>query len=311
MWFKNIQAFRLVAPFQLRPDQLEDYLLNDVARPFGQLEMSTYGWTPPLGWPHTALTHSVNGCIILAAKKQDKLLPRTVVRDQVEEQIALMEQEQSRSVGTRERRQMMDETTVKLMSKVLVKSSTLWGYIDVKNQWILVNTASRAKAEEFIILLRKSLGSLQVMPFSFKRSISKVLTRWVLNDELPSDFTFESQCELRAPQQEKNIVRMVNQEVQTHEVLQHIEAGKEIIKLALTWNDRVSFVLHHEFSLKQIHLLDLVKEQVEDTELSTKEELFHANAAMICGEFSLLLPRLCEALGGVAEEVEREEAVAV
>ncbi len=301
MWFKNVQIFRLVEPFKLSPEALEDYLLNDATRPCGQLEMSTYGWVPPLGLQHQALTHPSNGCILLAAKRQDKLLPTAVVREQVQEQIAQIERDQGRKVGSRERRGMMDETTIKLMPKALVKSSTVYGYIDLQQQCLVIDSASRAKAEEFIILLRKSLGSLKVVPVTLKKNVAQVLTKWLLHDDVPTDFTIDDQCELRDPEHEKNIVRVVNQSLYSQEVLNHLTAGKQVIKLALTWADRVSFVLDHEFGIKRVRLLELVQEQLNDVEFATPEDQFDADFAIFSAELSGLIPRLYEAFGGLSD----------
>ncbi len=309
MWFKNLQVFQLTEPFKLNAEQLEDYLVNDATRPCGQLEMSTFGWTAPLGAQHAALTHHANGCIMLAAKHQDKLLPSTVVRDQVLEQIMQIEREQARKVSARERRGMMDEMMIKLMPKALVKSSTTFGYIDLRNQWIVVDAASRPKAEEFTILLRKSLGSLRLAPVTVKRAVPQVLTEWMVHDDYPSDFTIDDQCELRDPDMEKNIVRVMNQNLLSQEVLNHITAGKQVIKLALTWADRVSFVIDQEFAIKRIKFLDLVQEQASDLYPDSPEEQFDANFTIFNAEFAELLPRLFECFGGIAVEKQAEAVV--
>ena len=80
------------------------------------------------------------------------------------------------------------------------------------------------------------------------------------------------------------------------EVAQHIAAGKVPTQLALTWNDRVSFVLTETAQVKKLKLLDVVMDGVQEG--GKDDDGFDTDAAILTGELTAMLPDLIEALGG-------------
>ena len=64
-------------------------------------------------------------------------------------------------------------------------------------------------------------------------------------------------------------------------------------KLAMTWDDRVSFVLTEGLQIKKIALLDAVMDGT-----SKDDGGFDTDVAIATGELSRLIPDLIEALGG-------------
>ena len=87
MWFKNLQIYRLSRPFDLSPEALHEALSERVTRECGSLEISTFGWQPPLGKNAALLTHAAGGCIMLCARKEEKVLPAAVIREQLMEKV--------------------------------------------------------------------------------------------------------------------------------------------------------------------------------------------------------------------------------
>jgi hypothetical protein len=69
--------------------------------------------------------------------------------------------------------------------------------------------------------------------------------------------------------------------------------------LAMTWNDRVSFVLTEALQIKKLAFRDVVIEGAADSpHADTKDSGFDTDAAIATGELSGLIPDLLEALGG-------------
>jgi len=66
----------------------------------------------------------------------------------------------------------------------------------------------------------------------------------------------------------------------------------------MTWNDKISFVMHDNLHLKQIVPLDLIKDQ---TDASTNDDGFDTDFAIMTGELRKLIPAIVDALGGEAE----------
>jgi recombination associated protein RdgC len=92
-------------------------------------------------------------------------------------------------------------------------------------------------------------------------------------------------------------VRYVRQSIETEEVRKHVKAGKQCTRLALTWADRVSFVLTDGLDIKRVTPLDVLKEN-QDSTAQNEEEQFDSDMALMTGELSRLIESLVDALGG-------------
>jgi len=80
-------------------------------------------------------------------------------------------------------------------------------------------------------------------------------------------------------------------------VQKHITDGKRPTRLALTWDDRVSFELTHGMLIRKIVFLEGTGDGASG---GKKEDNFDADVAIATGELGQLVPALLEALGGEA-----------
>ncbi len=117
----------------------------------------------------------------------------------------------------------------------------------------------------------------------------------------PAGFTIDRDCELKASGDEKSAVRYVRHPLEGNEIRAHLAGGKLPTRLALTWDDRISFILTEKLEIKRLAFLDLLKEQAERS-AEHADEQFDADFALMTGELSRFLPQLIEALGGEAVE---------
>jgi recombination associated protein RdgC len=108
----------------------------------------------------------------------------------------------------------------------------------------------------------------------------------------------DRECELKAADESKAVVRYTRHPLDTDEVSQHIADGKVPTRLALTWNDRISFVLTEALTLKKMAFLDVVLEDAPMTAGDRADDHFDADVSIATGELSRMLPALIEALGG-------------
>jgi recombination associated protein RdgC len=125
-------------------------------------------------------------------------------------------------------------------------------------------------------------------------SPQSAMASWLISQESPAAFSVDRECELKAADESKSVVRYVRHPLDTDEVKHHVEGGKLPTRLALTWEGRVSFSLTEGMHLKKITFLDVVFE----ASATEKDEGFDADVAIATGELSKLLPDLFEALGG-------------
>jgi len=298
MWFKNLAIYRLTEPFQLSSSELEEKLDSMRFTPCAGGSQFSYGWTAPLGRNSEQLTHSANGMIMLCATKEEKVLPASVINEMVADKVTEKEEQEARKLSKKERADIKEEIIFDLLPRAFSFSKRTFAYIDPKGGWLVVDAASAKKAEELISFLRKNLGSLPLIPVSSKEKPVTVMTQWLINNESPSDILVEDECELRAPEEAGGIIRCKRQNLAAPEVKNHLDAGKQAIKLALSWSERLSFVLDENLAVKRLKFLELVQEQVDATDTDDEQAQFDVDFTIMTQEFSKFLPRLLNLFGG-------------
>lgn len=111
----------------------------------------------------------------------------------------------------------------------------------------------------------------------------------------PADFTIDRDCELKAADEMKSVVKYGRHNLDTDELRGHLVSGKMPTRLAMTWKERISFTLTDTLQVKGIKFLDVV---FDGRDKPAKDEAFDADASLATGELSQLIPALIEALGG-------------
>ena len=297
MWFKNLSIFRLTEEFSLAPADLELKLEQMVFRPCGSHEEFTFGWTSPLGKSSQQLVHSANGFLMLCGKKEERVLPTSVINEMMQEKILETEQQQGRKLGQKERTAIKEELIFELLPRAFTFSNKTYAYIDPKGGWLIVDAASVKKAEDLLSTLRKCLGSLPAVPLNTIEKPAKVMTGWLIDNQAPNDITIEDECELRAPE-EGGIIRCKRHDLSLPEIKNHLDTGKEVIKLAVNWADRLSFIIDENLSIKRLKFLDLIQEQASGIDADSEAEQFDVDFSIMSLELANFLPRLLEIFGG-------------
>jgi recombination associated protein RdgC len=221
----------------------------------------------------------------------------------VQEKILDAEDLQGRKLSKKERTAIKEEVCFELLPKAFTFSRKTYAYIDSKNGWLIVDSASAKKAEDLLSHLRKCLGSLPVVPPVTANKPVVVMTQWLSGEEAPADIKIEDECELRAPEQEGGIVRCKRHDLALPEIKNHLDTGKQVIKLALSWDDRLAFVVDENLSIKRLRFLDLIQEQVADTTDFDDTEQFDAEFSIMSLELANFLPRLMALFGGEKSHV--------
>jgi len=307
MWFKNLQIYRLPAPWAITADQLEEHLASQAFAPCSSLDMQTQGWISPRG--NERLVHTVNRQFLLQLSTEKKLLPSTVINQVTKARAVEMEEQQGFPPGRKQTKELKEQVTDELLPRAFSIVRSTWTWIDPVNGWLIVDAGSPGKAEEVLKLLLKAIPKFPLETLRTVRSPLASMTDWLAADEAPSGFTVDQDTELRATGESKATVRYVRHTLEPEDVRRHIESGKQCTRLAMTWNDKISFVLTENLSIKRISPLDVLK---EDSDVTSKndDERFDGDFMLMTGEVSKLLADLIEALGGQLKENDGSTALA-
>lgn len=300
MWFRNLSLYRLTEAVETDLERLEQQLDGHRFHPCGGLDTHSCGWVPPLGRHGQTLLHPANGRLMLCMRREERILPPAVVREILEEKVEQIEADEGRPVGRREKTQLRDEIVVDLLPRAFTRSHLTYAYIDPDAGWIVVDSASAKRAEELLNLLRDSLDTLKIRPLSVNQSPSLLMTRW-LESGLPQGFEPGNECELREPVEKGAVVRARNLELIGEEIGSHLEAGMQVTRLAVEWNERVRCVLGDDLVIRRLRFTDLVMEEAADTAAEDAAARFDADFALMSSELAHFFPALIEAMGGLEE----------
>ncbi|HEY4529346.1 MAG TPA: recombination-associated protein RdgC [Luteimonas sp.] len=294
MFFRNLTMFRFPVSLDLRA--LEEALAACPLRPVGPLELSSSGFVPPLGRDSTAVAHQVGEAVWVSVGIEERLLPAAVVNAELAKCIDEVEQREGRRPGGRARKRIKDELVHELLPRAFVRPSRIDAMLDLARGLCLVDTSSRAAGEAVVSALRHALGSFPALPLNAEVAPRSVLTGWISGEPLPDGLTLGEECELKADDDSGAVVRCQRQDLCGEEIGEHLEAGKQVTRLALTLDDHVSFVLGEDLVVRKLRFLDGAVDALGDQEHEDVHAELDARFALMAGEVGRLFDVLEPAL---------------
>ena len=292
--FKNATIFRIPPTWLVGLNEIETALRDAAFMECAPTQQQSTGWIAPRA-ENGLLAESISGELILKLRTDTRKVPTDVLNKHVDELAATIEQQNWRKPGKRERKELKEQALLGLLPHAFVKTQTTLVWIDRAASLLVIDTASASRADVVITALVKTLEGLAISLVHSEHSPAGCMAVWLQSGEPPSGFSVDRECELKSQDEMKSVVRYGRHPLDTDEIKKHITSGKVPTKLALTWRDRVSFVLDDAMRLKKLSFLDVV---FDGNAPADKAEAFDANVAIFTGEFNNLIPDLLDALGG-------------
>lgn len=293
--FKNLMVYRIGPNWQATVPQIEEALEKTVFVECGATQAQSMGWAPPRDIPHAPLVEDIGGHWLMKLKLEQRVLPGSVVKRRVDEMAARVELETGRKPGKKQSKELKEQATLELLPMAFTKQSSIKVWIAPALQLLMIDASSASRAEEVVTLLIKELPGLNLHLLQTAESPAVCMTAWLMDGVPPAGFSIDRECELKSGDEMKSVVRYARHALDIEEVRQHLAGGKAPTRLAMSWKDRVSFMLTDTLQIKKIAFLDLAFEGRDSPE---KDEAFDADAALATGELSKLIPELLEGLGG-------------
>ena len=301
MWFKHLHLYRLHDAPELDATSLETALDEQAFRPLGGSEARRLGWCTPAGRAGTQLLHELQGQRLMTALRQERILPASVVREEVEERSEAIEASEGRKLRRQEKLTIKEQVYEDLLPRAFVRSQKVDLWWDSRRSLIAINASSRTRAEELLDLLRETLGSLKVTPLASQTLPMRAMTTWLGDPgSRPADLVLGDQVELKA-KGDDGVLRARQVDLDSDEIQQLLESGRQASKLALSIEGRLSFVLHDDLAIKSLRFDDALIDEASQTD-DGDDALVRLETDFILMTQALAenIERLIEWLGGEA-----------
>ena len=295
MWFSQCTVFRL--PETPNAALLADKLADAPFAPCGGLDWFTEGFAAPQSFT-PELVFKVEQTMGIALRREEKVLPGSVIQRAVDERVARIEQQEGRSVGRKERQELKEQVTDELLPRAFVRATHTRALF--ADGMLLVDSAAASKAENLLAKLREALGGLKAQLVHTRQTPSALMTSWLLQGHCEGGFELESDCELKGVGDVVPVVKVSKQDLTADEVVQHVKNGKTVTQLGLVWREQIAFILTQDFTLKRIQYLDVLQEEAESNG-DAAADLAAALQLIVSANLSALIGELVELMGGWQE----------
>ena len=301
MWFKNLKVFRLTEHWSKHIENLDAALKADAFAPTEDLTAMATGWVTPRD-DDDRFALEVQGQYLLAFRIEKKLLPATVVNQTVKARALVLEAEQGYAPGRKQLRDLKESVTDELLPRAFSIARDIHLWIDPANQWLVIDAAAAAQSDEILSALGRSLNPYPVQPLKLEHSPTALMTEWLLSGESPAGFTVDDDSQWQATGEQAASIRYVHHDLPGETIQSHVQDGYQCTRLALTWQDRISFILTDTGDLKRITPLEVLQERSSDAIIQTPAEKFESDFILMTAELAKLFDELMPVLGEIREK---------
>ncbi|AIL32737.1 recombination-associated protein RdgC [Basilea psittacipulmonis] len=293
MWFKNLKVYRLTKDWNFDLEGLKKALSNKTFVPGEFSDNKNDGWMPVFK-SDDSIVHHVNGQYFLKFCSETKLLPASVIRQVAAQKAQEIEERQGFKPGRKQMKEIRDEVEFTLRPQAFSIFRYLSVWIDPINRWLVIDTASASKADAVIATLSDSLSPLPLEMVELKRSPTSAMSEWLL-EEAPSKFTIDSDAELTSINESRAKIRYVHHRLDDPQIKTLLQTDKCCTKLALTWKDKVSFLLTDNGDIKRVFPIDILEEDEYHSDMDEVER-YDVAMTLMATELSQLLTDLYSVL---------------
>jgi recombination associated protein RdgC len=264
MWFRNLRPYRLPNRLGIDADTLSTRMADKPFVPCRPTQPYSTGWLPALDDSASDLVHAAGPFWLIRLNREEKLLPASVIRDEVNARVSQIATAQGRKVYRKEKLEITDEVTQDLMPRAFSRSRPIEALIHEREGWLWVNQASAPRAEDLLNALREVIGTLPAELPRTRKSPAQVMTDWLLHGGVPEGFELGEDADLEDPREGGGVVRARGVALDSDDIRAHLEGGMVVSRLALDWQERLSFVLDKDLVIRRLKFADELVQTHED-----------------------------------------------
>jgi recombination associated protein RdgC len=118
------------------------------------------------------------------------------------------------------------------------------------------------------------------------------MTDWLQKSSCPKSLTIDDACILQDPKKQGRIIRCQQQDLSVPSIQALIKDGCEVNQILLTWQDRISFSLKDDFTLRSLKYQDSLIEAAKESSTENEQDRFDADFIIMTETINKLLSDL-------------------
>lgn len=294
--FRNVRFYRLESAWPAAEDDVSQALAKAGFKPCGPLTERSSGWMPVSQDAGESLARRLNGADLIKLRSQSRVLPPAVIREELEARIEEFRNRMQEAPSPREKRRLKAETRDELLPKAMLKSDKIWGYTDLKEKVVGIDTAQASVAERFHRRLNAAIDDLNMRPLQFKKPVGDLLTGIFLGSA-PKQFGVGRECRMQEADDVGSIVRWTNFDLSDKTIRNHVANGMRLTHLAIEYDNVLACVLDENGVISKLRCLGMDEDSEDGGDPLARLD---AEFVLVTGTLRMLLADLRKLLGGFA-----------
>jgi len=287
----------------ITPDGLQAAVERRQFVPCGAIESSSAGFVPP-AQGNVAMSRRVGNVIAIALREDSKILPACVVQAEVKRRAEELEEQQGFRPGRKQTKELKEVVTDDLLAKAFIRTTIVRAWLDFDAGLLVIDASSDSKADHVLGALVRSLEEAPM--FRRWRTVGAPVdhfTNWVHSSEAPEDFSIDDRALFTGDDGSK--VRLTNRSiVDDAAVTKLMESGQRCSELALTYADKLSFVLTSGLVLRRIEHIGMNQSENPNQPDMLEEERLDAEIVLNASAIREAFNAISGAMQGVAQNEE-------
>jgi len=262
LFYKNIFPYKLNSK-EIKENELQKMLEDKRILPLDETESKNQGWDNYLDSENDLAFKVGTSAYLLKLKIQSKVINSSSVKETLKERIKEIIENGGARPSKKEQKAMIEDIIAVKLPTADIASSYIFGYLDFKNGFLVIDSSSAGKTDAFLEILRNTVDGLELDPISAQEDVSTTLGDWMKASQADDPFDLGDNVKLKDPLGDAKITAN-KQDLTAEEIKNHLSKGKIVEQLDLVWQKRISFSLNEKFKISKVKFLDIAKEQIKD-----------------------------------------------
>jgi recombination associated protein RdgC len=251
------------------------------------------------------------GSHLICLKVETRSVPANTIKEMVEEKIAqLKAQDPDAKITGALKKTLKEEIKNELLPRAFSKYERIYAYWDSKLSYLVINLASRTKAETFAAALKNAMPELTIsaLPVQSIHEPTVSMTNWLTTGQHPAELELLEAVTIRDVDEEDNkgSIKYANQDLNDDRLKGYLGETKTVSELEVRYDNKTSFILTEDLLIKSVKWSDEIKEEADNSGDDDSDSYLLSAFTVMQAEVKVLVKYLLDDCFG-GEQLEIEE----